>query len=66
MDYDWRSWFFICPDYPERWGRLLGSDYREEVEGPKLRSFANVLGSFEAFTPRETTMESYLIGRTFG
>lgn len=65
MDYDWRSWFFICPEYPKRWQRLLGSDYLEEVDGPEMRRFSKIYAEFDAFTPREATMESYLIARTF-
>jgi len=64
-DYEWRSSFFICPAYPRQWERLLGIDYLEEMEGPEMPTFAKIYGEFDAFTPRETTMESYLIARTF-
>jgi hypothetical protein len=65
MDYNWRSWFFICPNYPARWNRLLGSDYVEEVDGPEMPRFFNIYRTFDAFTPTETTMESYLVARTY-
>ena len=65
IDYNWRSWFFICLKYPTRWNRLLGSDYMEEVDGPEMPRFFNVYRSFDAFTPTETTMESYLVARTY-
>jgi hypothetical protein len=65
MDYQWRSWYFICPEYPRAWNRLRGIDYLEQVDGPDMSNFAKILDGFDAFTPREATMESYLIARTF-
>ncbi len=67
MDYDWRSWFFICPEYPKRWERLLGSDYLEEIDGPEMPQFAKIYGELQAFAPipRDASMTSYLIARTF-
>ena len=65
VDYNWRSWFFICPEYPRRWQRLLGRDYLEEIDGPEMPWLSKVYREFDAYTPREATMESYLIARTF-
>jgi hypothetical protein len=67
MEYDWRSWLFICPAYPTRWDRLLGTDYLEEVDGPKMAALAKIYGELQLFAPvpREASMTSYLIGRTF-
>jgi hypothetical protein len=67
MEDGWRSWFFICPIYPKRWDRLLGSDYLEDMDGPRMPQFANAYCELQIFAPvpREATMTSYLIARTF-
>jgi hypothetical protein len=67
MEDGWTSWFFICPTYQERWDRLLGTDYLEEIDGPRMPQFAEIYGELQIFAPvpREATMTSYLIARTF-
>ena len=67
MEDGWRSWLFICPHYPQRWDRLLGSDYLEELDGPRMPNLASIYGELQIFAPvpRETCMTSYLVARTF-
>jgi hypothetical protein len=66
MDYDWRSWLFICPVYPKHWDRLLGTDYMEEIDGPEMPRFANIYGKLQFIgLARDACMISYLIARTF-
>ena len=66
MDYEWRSKFFICPRSPEKWDRLLGVDYTEELEGPSLPEFALIYAEHCFMpNPKDIAVTSYLIARTF-
>jgi hypothetical protein len=66
MDYDWRSWFFICPVFPEHWDRLLGRDYSEEFDGPEMPRFAKIYGELQFIgLASDACMIGYLIARTF-
>jgi hypothetical protein len=66
MDYDWRSWFFICPVFPEHWDRLLGRDYSEEFDGPEMPRFARIYAELQFIgLASDACMIGYLIARTF-
>lgn len=66
MDYDWQSWFFICPIFPERWDRMPGRDFLEFADGPTMPRFAKIYGELQFIgVAGDTCMIGYLIARTF-
>jgi hypothetical protein len=66
MELGWRSWFFICPVFPEHWDRLLGRDYSEEFDGPEVPRFAKIYGELQFIgLASDACMIAYLIARTF-